>query len=126
MATQPITVPPSTTATPTLTVRAITDIDGHSTGPTGGIDEPTMRGPIMAAGVIAAPMPAHTAGVTAGHTGGENRAVQAEKLTYLTACAGIVERSISYPARRRTHLTRVPTWAILTARVSGCECCWSG
>src|SRR5215210_6061103 len=56
MATQPITAPPSTTATRTLTVRAITDIDGHSTGPTGGIGEPTTRGPIIAAGVIAAPM----------------------------------------------------------------------
>ena len=67
MAIQPITATPPTTATLTLTVPAITDIDEHSTGHTGGIDAPTMRGPIMAAGVIAAPMPAHTAGVTAAH-----------------------------------------------------------
>src|SRR3954447_11560768 len=71
MAIQPITAPPPTTATGTLTVRAITDIDEHSTGHIGGIDAPTMHGPIMAAGVIAGPMPARTAGVTAAPIGGD-------------------------------------------------------
>src|SRR4051794_5195120 len=71
MGIQRITATPPTTATLTLTVRATTDLEGHSTGPTGGTDAPTMRDPTMAAGAIAAPMLAHTAGVIAAHTGGE-------------------------------------------------------
>ena len=52
MGIQPITAPPPTTATLTLTVRAITDIDGRSTGHTGAIDAPTMPG--LMAGAFAA------------------------------------------------------------------------
>jgi hypothetical protein len=65
-----------TTATLTLTVRAITDIDAHSTGHTGVTGARTMRGPIMAGATAAPTMPAHTAGVIAGHIGGEARPTQ--------------------------------------------------
>jgi hypothetical protein len=45
MGIQPITGTRPTTATLTLTVRAITDIDAHSTGHTGATGARPMRGP---------------------------------------------------------------------------------
>src|SRR4051812_34231349 len=68
-ATPPTATTPPTMATLTLTVHAITDIDGHSTGHTGAIAVPTMPG-LMAGAFDAPTMRDRTAGDIAGHTGG--------------------------------------------------------
>ena len=76
MGIQPITGTPLITATLTLTVPAITDIDELSTGHTWATGARTMRGPITAGAIAAPTMPAHTAGVIAGHIGSEERPTQ--------------------------------------------------
>jgi hypothetical protein len=96
-ATPPMATTPPRTATLTSTVRAITDIDGPFIAHTGAIAAPTMPVLTMAGAIDAPTMPARTAWDIAGRTGGKNRAVQAESLLYLTACAGIVERSLATP-----------------------------
>src|SRR5215204_7467106 len=87
MGIQPITAtPPIQPTTLTLTVHAITDIGGHSTGHTWAIAVPTMPG-LMAGAFDAPTMHDRTAGDIAGHTGGSCWH-PGPGFAYLTTCGG--------------------------------------